>query len=63
MAGPLHPNGDVVGLVPAVGLPPAGGDQVLEPSGGGLSQRLGARHLHVQALVNDLFVLGHGRQA
>jgi hypothetical protein len=49
----------VLRVLPALGLPPAIGEHVLEEPRGRLPQLLPARNLQVEALVNDFLVFGH----
>jgi len=52
-SGPLEANVDVVGLLVALGLAPTGRQEDPEAPCGGLPELVGARHLHVKALVAD----------
>lgn len=49
----------VVGAPLPLELPPSVGQQVLLSLRGGLAKLVGARHLHIQALVQDLSVVSH----
>ena len=57
----LERDHHVVGPLLAVELTPSVGEQVLLTVGGGLAQRVGSGHLHVQALVQDLSVVSYRR--
>src|SRR6266540_528039 len=59
VAGTLHLHGDVVISVPALGLPPAGGEQMVEVSRRALPQPLGATLFQVETLVHHFVVIGH----
>lgn len=59
VTGPLHADRHVLVGVQPVGFPPPGGEQVLEPRRRHLAQTFGSGLLQIEALVNDLSVLGH----
>src|SRR6478672_2505510 len=59
MARPLEPDLEVVGGQVPLGLTPSVGQEVLQPRGGSLAELVGAWDPHVQALVEDFFVVGH----
>jgi hypothetical protein len=51
----------MIGAPLPIELAPSIGQQVLLPISGGLAKLVGARNLHVEALVKDLSVVGHRR--
>ncbi len=59
MTGTLHPHGDVVGVVPALDLPPPRGKEIPQSSCGRLTKLFRPGDLHVQVLVSDLTVFAH----
>jgi hypothetical protein len=54
LALPLEAHGDVVGCVPAVRLPPAGGQQVPEVAGSAAAEPIGPWLLEMQSFVENL---------
>jgi hypothetical protein len=59
VAGSLVANRDVVDLVLALHLAPAGGKKTPVPARGALAQPVGVRNLQVEVLDADFLVIGH----
>src|SRR5215510_11538194 len=59
---PLEPDLDVLGGLVPLDLAPTVGQQVLQAGRRGLAEAVATGDLHVQALVDRLFVVGHGRE-
>jgi hypothetical protein len=58
----FEPQHQVVGELLAVGLAPTVREQVLQARGSGLAELVRTGYANVEALVEDLFVVGHGHQ-
>ena len=62
VAGTFEPQHQVVGELLAVGLAPTVREQVLQARGGGLAELVRTRYTNVEALMENLLVVGHGHQ-